>query len=84
MSEIKKDQRTSEPEPESRTDDAVLTELGLRIWSVIGFEGCIANGLTYDEAVEELAKHSDSRQSGLCIVTDDAAARIRTRTESIL
>ncbi len=62
MSEIKKDQRTSEPEPESRTDDAVLTELGLRIWSVIGFEGCIASGLTYDEA----------------------AARIRTRPESIL
>ena len=59
----------------------VKSELHERIWSVISFERCEAGGLTYFEAMaklEELEELEMSRISGLCIVTNDVATRVKT------
>ena len=52
------------------------SQLYERRWSVVNFEACVASGLTYDEAVQEMKKHAKEKASGLCIITDEAAARI--------
>jgi hypothetical protein len=54
----------------------VSSQLYERCWSVVNFEACVASGLTYDEAVLEMKKHAKEKASGLCIITDEAAARI--------
>lgn len=45
-------------------------------WSVISFEKCEANSLTYAEAEQKLAELLAQKVSGLCIVTDEVAGRI--------
>lgn len=45
-------------------------------WSVVSFERCEASGLTYADAVRRMAELDNQRIAGLCIVTDEAAARI--------
>ena len=52
------------------------SELDKSVWSVITFETCAASSLTYAKAAEKLEKLKAENISGLCIVTDDAAARI--------
>lgn len=52
------------------------SELAEPLWSVVTFDECAASGLQYDEAVETLRRLEAEKVSGLCIVTDDAAARI--------
>lgn len=44
-------------------------------WSVLTFDDCAASGLTYEEAAEFVAKHK-GKLIGLCIVTDEAVARL--------
>ena len=51
-------------------------ELREHFWSVVSFDECEANGLTYTEAEEKLAELAAQKVSGLCIITDEAAARI--------
>lgn len=60
------------------------SELELPVWAVIGFDGCIANGLTYDQAVVEIASAFEKKRSGLCIVTEEAAARINSKRDNVL
>jgi hypothetical protein len=55
------------------------SELEGKIWSVITFDACAASGLTYAKAAEKLEKLKAENVSGLCIVTDEAAARITAR-----
>jgi len=52
------------------------SELNEPCWSVVTFETCAANGLTYDEAAGELKKLAGKKVSGLCIVTDEAARKV--------
>lgn len=54
-------------------------ELSESRWSVVTFERCAANGLTYSEAVEKLKNLQAQKISGLCIVTDEAAQRVRNK-----
>lgn len=51
-------------------------ELKERVWSVISFEKCEAENLTYAEAEQMLNELEAQNISGLCIVTDEAAGRI--------
>lgn len=51
-------------------------ELSERIWSVVSFERIEASHLTYSEAALKLKDCESSGKSGLCIVTDTAAARM--------
>lgn len=54
----------------------VSSELKLPRWSIVTFEGVAMSGLDYEEALKWLEKLDQQKISGLCIVTDDAAARI--------
>ena len=53
-----------------------LSELRAPVWSVVSFEKCEAGGLTYAEAEQKLSELEAQKVSGLCIVTDEVAARI--------
>jgi hypothetical protein len=64
---IKKEKPLSEDFP---------NELRESIWSVVSFDKCEARGLTYTEAEQKLSELDAQKVSGLCIVTDEVAARI--------
>lgn len=51
-------------------------ELNAPVWSVISFEKRVAKNLTYPAAEKKIAKLAAEKIAGLCIVSDDAAARI--------
>lgn len=46
-------------------------------WSVISFDKCEARNLTYEEAERKIAELEAQKFSGLCIVTDEVAAKIQ-------
>jgi hypothetical protein len=60
----------------SDSSEAVSSELGLSQWSIVTFEGVAVSGLYYEEALKWLERLDKQKISGLCIVTDEAAARI--------
>ena len=62
-----------------RSDDNTQSELDKKIWSVITFDSCAASGLSYAEAAENLEKLKAEKVSGLCIVTDEVAARMTAK-----
>jgi hypothetical protein len=51
-------------------------ELRQAMWSVVSFDKCEASNLTYAEAEQKLGELEAQKVSGLCIVTDETAARI--------
>jgi hypothetical protein len=53
------------------------TELDQPRWSVVSFDACEASGLTYAAAMQVLAEKETAGVYGLCIVTDDAARRVK-------
>jgi hypothetical protein len=53
-----------------------MGELGERRWAVISERGCESASLEYMEAVEMMRSLSGRKLSGLCIVTNEAAARL--------
>lgn len=57
-------------------EENVLGELNAPRWSVVSFESRLANNLTYAEAAGKLEEFKAQKVAGLCIVTDEAAARI--------
>jgi len=58
------------------SDDEFVDELHQPIWSVISFDRREAAGLEYSEAFRQLEELGAKGVAGLCVVTDDAAARI--------
>ncbi|HUR99639.1 MAG TPA: hypothetical protein VMZ26_16355 [Pyrinomonadaceae bacterium] len=54
------------------------SELGQPRWSVVSFDACEASGLTYSDAVKLLSEKEAAGVYGLCIVTDEAAHRIKS------
>lgn len=65
------------PGAASAVEETGKSELDAPIWSVVKFDSCVADGLTYDEAAETLEKLKAEKVSGLCIVTNEAAARMK-------
>lgn len=57
---------------------AFESELQEPLWSVVSFEKREAAGLTYSEAFNVLNDLDERGIPGLCIVTDEAASRIKT------
>ena len=47
-------------------------------WSVVSFERCEAASLTFVQAVQKITELDAAHIAGLCIVTDEAAARIHS------
>ena len=58
--------------------ETVQSELDMPIWSVVSFDACEASGLTYQAAVKMMAEKDAAGVYGLCIVTDEAAARVKS------
>jgi hypothetical protein len=67
------DEQTAE-NSEATENDA--NELETQQWSVVSFEGVAMSGLSYEEARQWVEKLNAQKISGLCIITDEAAARI--------
>ena len=53
------------------------SELNEPRWSVVTFERRAAKNLTYAQAAQKLRELADEKISGLCIVTDEAAEKIK-------
>ena len=56
-------------------------ELNEPRWSVVTFELCAASNLTYAEAAQELEKLYAKKIAGLCIVTDEAAEKVKNNRQ---
>jgi hypothetical protein len=52
-----------------------MSELQEKRWAVISGRGVEASGLTYDEALKLLRQLDGEKVYGLCIVSNEAAAR---------
>jgi hypothetical protein len=53
-----------------------MSELNERRWAVLSERGCEDAGLSYGEAAAMVARLRGERISGLCVVTDTAAAHL--------
>ena len=62
--------------PDIRVAESDLDE---PIWAVISFERIEAAGLIYEEATGVLSELDNRGGLGLCIVTNEAASRIKTQ-----
>jgi hypothetical protein len=62
--------------------DDLPNELNEPRWSVVTFDRCAASNLTYSEAIQELEKLHAKHIAGLCIITDEAAERIKSKTSN--
>ncbi len=78
MAEKKANQRKASAAKKGKNDRAkdFSSEVNEPRWSVVSFEKCAAKNLTYAAAVEKLKQLAAEKVSGLCIITDEAAARI--------
>ena len=57
---------------------SAASELDEHVWSVISFERVEGSSLDYANAAELLSELDSHGVAGLCIVSDHAAARIKT------
>jgi len=64
------------PVDEEGVAEASLDELDQPFWSVISFERSEVVGLVYEEAFKKLEELEAQGITGLCIVTNAAAARV--------
>jgi hypothetical protein len=76
MAVEEKKEQTSEQTVHEEIAEDFPNELREPLWSVISFEKCEANGLTYEDATRKIAELDAQKVPGLCIVTDEVAARI--------
>jgi hypothetical protein len=53
-----------------------MSELRERRWAVLSERGCEDSSLSYEEAAGLVARLKAERVSGLCVVTDAAAAHL--------
>lgn len=53
-----------------------MSELNERRWAVLSERGCEDAGLSYGEAAAAVVRLKSERISGLCVVTDAAAAHV--------
>jgi hypothetical protein len=61
---------------EKKATETYRSELDLPQWSVVSFDKCEAAGLTYDAASNLMSEKDTAGVYGLCIVTDEAAAKV--------
>ena len=53
-----------------------MSELNERRWAVLSERGCEDAGLSYEDAAAMVARLKAERVSGLCVITDAAAAHL--------
>jgi hypothetical protein len=76
MTKIKPEKDEQPDAPAAAAENDVSSELGEPRWSVVSFESVAVHGLTYADAKTWLEKLQKQNVSGLCIITDEAAARM--------
>lgn len=78
MAEKKENRRKSSAAKKNKSNGGkdFSSEINAPRWSVVSFEERAAKNLTYAEAVEKMEQLARQKVSGLCIITDEAAARI--------
>lgn len=64
------------PSNENAQAKDAASEINARRWSVVSFESVAAKNLTYNDAVKKLKRLEAKKIAGLCIVTNEAAAKI--------
>ena len=64
-----------ENQTETATED-FSSEINEARWSVVSFEKRVAKNLTYAEAAKKMKNLAAKKVAGLCIITNEAAARI--------
>ena len=64
---------------EKKKGESVNSDLDMPRWSVVSFDECEALGLTYTAAAKLMSEKEAAGVYGLCIVTDEAAIRIKPR-----
>lgn len=74
------EQGTKQQQMPDGTQNEIQSELEQPLWSVVSFARREADGLTYAEAETKMAELDSSGVSGLCIVTLDAAGRVRPKS----
>ena len=57
-------------------ENNLTSEMNDSRWSVVSFDAVAVSGLPYEEARNRLEKLQQQNIAGLCIVTDEAAARM--------
>lgn len=65
-----------EEQSKATAENGASSELSEPCWSVVSFESVAVHGLTYADAKTWLEKLQKQNVSGLCVVTDEAAARM--------
>lgn len=73
MIEVKKEESIKN---ETNAVEESLAELQEPRWSVISFAKPEASSLTYTQAEQKMKELEAQKVSGLCIVTDEVAARM--------
>jgi len=76
---VKVKKETNKKPKKAVADKNPSSELNEPRWSVVTFESCAASRLTYQQAAQKLRELAAKKVSGLCIVTDDTAARISVK-----
>ncbi len=71
-----KKQENKKPKKNRASVNNAPSELNEPCWSVVSFEARAASNLTYAQAAEKAAELAAQKVPGLCIITDEAAARI--------
>ena len=67
----------SEPIFDDVLPSSIESELEKSMWSVVSFDQRQAGGLTYRQAADLLSQLDAYDIPGLCIITDEAAARLK-------
>ena len=71
------DQEDPQP-PVDKPTPVITSELDRPCWSVVSFDRREAAGLSYERALNVIKVLDDRGIAGLCIVTDEAAGRLKS------
>lgn len=72
-----KQEESSENLTDENESEMFLSELAAMCWSVVSFDRLEAKNLTYEQAEAKIQELIAQKISGLCIITDEAAERMK-------
>jgi hypothetical protein len=75
--------KNSQQEAENNAAESPAGELRAPVWSVVSFEKHEAGSITYAEAEQKIKELEAQKVSGLCIVTDEVAARMSVKNQPL-
>lgn len=76
MMTIMDETKTENSTENQENQEQETPELREARWSVISFDKCEARNLTYEQAEQKIAELEAQKFSGLCVVTDEVAAKM--------